>query len=75
MNKKQEAEFLAEESNFKAKRAGCLLIMGLLAIEVVMAGIGISYYLTNKKSAPIAKSTPITKHVDLKRNVVVQNAR
>ena len=75
MDKKQEEEFLAEENNFKAKRAGCLLIMGLLAVEAVAAGVGISYYFTRQNNASIAKSTQITKHVDLKHNEIVQNTR
>lgn len=57
MDKQQEENFFQEEKEFEAKRAGCLLILGVLVAEAVAVAAGTVYCLkyqdTNKNTEPV----------------------
>ncbi|MBR5130018.1 MAG: hypothetical protein IKV03_02200 [Alphaproteobacteria bacterium] len=75
MNKQQEEEFLAEEKETRLKRSGCLLIMGVLALEAVIIATGTTYYLTHQDEKSVSEPVKITKKTDLKNKVFLERSR
>ena len=62
---KQRDEILEEEINFCHKRAGCLLILGLLAVEAIAIPISVAYYLKNKENDKTTEPTKVLDHTHL----------
>ena len=75
MNKQQEEAFLAEEKESRLKRAGCLLILSVIAIEVVLIAAGTTYYLIHQDEKDAPEPVKITKQANLKNKIVLEHTR
>lgn len=62
MKKEQQDAFLSEEKTFRAKRAGCLLVLGFMVLEAVAVAAGTAYYLKNKENDKPTEPAKISSH-------------
>ena len=74
MNKQQE-EFLAEEKETRLKRVGCLLILGVVAIEAFGIVAGTTYYYAHRNDTKASEPEKIIKHTDSKNKIVFEHTR
>ncbi len=75
MNQQQKDEFFEEEKNFRAKRAGCLLVLGAIVVEAIAVAAGTAYYLKNKEEDKSAEPVKVSSHHDLKNKAQTEHTR
>lgn len=75
MNEQQKEAFLVEESNFKEKQAGCLLILGVVALEIVAVVAGTSYYLVHQNDVSVSEPKKVATHTELSSKSCEEHTR
>lgn len=75
MNKQQEEEFLAEEKEARQKHIGCLLILGVMAIEAFGVVVGTTYYYAHRNDTKASDPEKIIKHTDSTNKIVFEHTR
>jgi hypothetical protein len=75
MNKQQKEAFVAEESNFREKQAGCLLILGVVALEIAAVAVGTSYYLSHQNKEVVPEPEKVVAHTNLSPKSCEEHSR